>query len=106
MKLQKVKGTKDILPEEADRFLKAEKALRDTMARYGYREIRTPLFEQTELFIKGTGETTDIVNKEMYSFADKGGRNLSLRPEGTPSVVRAYLENALYKKRMFHKFVY
>lgn len=106
MKMQRIKGTRDILPDETAIFLKAEQALRDTMAKYGYRELRTPLFEQTELFVKGTGETTDIVNKEMYSFMDNGGRNLSLRPEGTPSVVRAYLENSLNKKRLFQKFFY
>ena len=104
--MQKIKGTKDLLPDEIAGFLKAEKALRETMAKYGYREMRTPLFEQTELFVKGTGETTDIVNKEMYNFTDKGGRNLSLRPEGTPSIVRAYIENTLYKKRLFQKFFY
>ncbi|TET24049.1 MAG: histidine--tRNA ligase, partial [Candidatus Cloacimonadota bacterium] len=106
MKMQKIKGTKDILPDETEIFLEAEKALRATMTKYGYLEIRTPLFERSELFIKGTGETTDIVNKEMYSFVDKGGRNLSLRPEGTPSIVRAYIENNLYKKRLFQKFFY
>ncbi len=106
MKMQRIKGTKDILPEETALLLKAEKALRETMIKYGYREIRTPLFEQTELFIKGTGETTDIVNKEMYSFIDNGGRNLSLRPEGTPSIVRAYLEHNLHKKRLFQKLFY
>jgi len=104
--MQKIKGTKDILPDETEIFLEAEKALRATMTKYGYLEIRTPLFERSELFIKGTGETTDIVNKEMYSFVDKGGRNLSLRPEGTPSIVRAYIENNLYKKRLFQKFFY
>ncbi len=106
MKIQSIKGTKDILPDETAIFLKAEQALRATMAKYGYREIRTPLFEQTELFIKGTGETTDIVNKEMYSFTDNGGRHLSLRPEGTPSIVRTYLENNLHKKRLFQKLFY
>ncbi|MCK4234216.1 histidine--tRNA ligase [candidate division WOR-3 bacterium] len=106
MKIQKIKGTKDILPNETETFLEAEKTLRKTMAKYGYREMRTPIFEQTELFIKGTGETTDIVNKEMYSFTDKGGRNLSLRPEGTPSIIRAYLENNLHKKRIFQKLFY
>lgn len=104
--MQKIKGTKDILPDETEIFLEAEKALRATMTKYGYLEIRTPLFERSELFIKGTGETTDIVNKEMYSFVDKGGRNLSLRPEATPSIVRAYIENNLFKKRLFQKFFY
>lgn len=106
MKIQKIKGTKDILPDETEIFLAAEKVLRETMAKYGYREMRTPIFEQTELFRKGTGETTEIVSKQMYSFTDKGGRNLSLRPEGTPSIVRAYLENNLHKKRTFQKLFY
>jgi histidyl-tRNA synthetase len=106
MNIQRIKGTKDIMPDETALFLKAEQALRETMAKYGYREIRTPLLEQTELFVKGTGETTDIVNKEMYSFTDNGGRNLSLRPEGTPSIVRAYLEHNLHKKRLFQKLFY
>ncbi len=106
METRRIKGTKDILPEETEIFLAAEKQLRETMSKYGYREIRTPVFEYTELFIKGTGETTDIVNKEMYTFEDRGGRSISLRPEGTPSVIRAYLENNLYKKRNFQKLFY
>ena len=106
MKIQKIKGTKDILPDETEIFLAAEKVLRETMAKYGYREMRTPIFEQTELFRKGTGETTEIVSKQMYSFTDKGGRNLSLRPEGTPSIIRAYLESNLHKKRTFQKLFY
>ncbi len=106
METRRIKGTKDILPEETEIFLAAEKELRETMSKYGYREIRTPVFEYTELFIKGTGETTDIVNKEMYTFEDRGGRSISLRPEGTPSIVRAYLENNLNKKRSFQKLFY
>ncbi len=106
MKLSKIKGTRDILPQESEIFNKAENILRETMEKYGYKEIRTPIFELTELFIKGTGATTDLVNKEMYSFTDRGGRNISLRPEGTPSVIRAYLENNLHKKRLFQKFFY
>lgn len=106
MKIPSIKGTRDILPDETALFLKAEQVLRKTMSKYGYQEIRTPLFEHTELFLKGTGETTDIVNKEMYSFTDNGGRHLSLRPEGTPSIVRAYLENNLHKKRLFQKLFY
>ncbi|TES90731.1 MAG: histidine--tRNA ligase [Candidatus Cloacimonadota bacterium] len=106
MEIRKIKGTKDILPDETEIFLAAEKVLRETMIKYGYREIRIPTFEQTELFKKGTGVSTDIVTQQMYSFTDRGERNISLRPEGTPSVVRAYLENNLHKKRLFQKFFY
>ncbi len=106
MKINKIKGTRDILPEEIDAFTTAENILRETMDKYEYREIRTPIFEHSELFIKTTGAATDIVKKEMYSFTDRGGRNISLRPEGTPSVIRAYLENSLDKKKLFQKFFY
>jgi histidyl-tRNA synthetase len=106
MKIGKIKGTKDILHEEIESFLQAEKKLREVMEKYNYREIRTPIFEHTELFVKGTGEHTDIVKKEMYNLTDRGGRNLTLRPEGTPSIVRAYIENNFYKKRLFQKFFY
>ena len=106
MEIKRIKGTKDILPEEVDRFLIVENVLRDVMKKYNYLEIRTPTIEQSELFIKGTGESTDIVHKEMYSFTDRGERNIALRPEGTPSVVRAYLENNLHKKKLFQKFFY
>ena len=67
-------------------------------SRFNYREIRTPIFEQTELFQRGVGETTDIVEKEMYTFLDKGGRSMTLRPEGTAGVVRSYVENKLYAR--------
>ncbi len=90
-----IKGTKDILPEEARTWQRVEALLRSHFEMYGYREIRTPVFEATELFEKGTGETTDIVTKEMYTFTDKGGRSLTLRPEYTPSVVRAVIEHRL-----------
>jgi histidyl-tRNA synthetase len=90
-----IKGTKDILPAEARSWQRVEARLRSHFENYGYREIRTPVFEATELFEKGTGETTDIVTKEMYTFTDKGGRSLTLRPEYTPSVVRAIIEHRL-----------
>ena len=76
------KGTKDILPSESGRWLRVEGILRNTVSRFGYREIRLPTFEATELFSRGVGETTDVVNKEMYTFADKGQRSITLRPEG------------------------
>jgi histidyl-tRNA synthetase len=90
-----VKGTHDILPKEARDWQRVESVAKGTFELYGYREIRTPVFEATELFEKGTGQTTDIVQKEMYTFTDKGGRSISLRPEYTPSVVRAIIEHRL-----------
>ncbi len=93
-----IKGTKDILPREARTWQSVETVIRRVCELYGYREIRTPIFEATELFEKGTGETSDIVIKEMYTFKDKGGRSLTLRPEYTPSIVRSIIENRLYLK--------
>jgi histidyl-tRNA synthetase len=94
--LSSIKGTKDILPGEIEKWQKAEQTAQKIFELYGYKEIRTPVFEATGLFEKGTGETSDIVIKEMYTFTDKGGRSLTLRPEYTPSVVRAIIENRLY----------
>jgi histidyl-tRNA synthetase len=93
--LAAVKGTRDILPGEVESWQALERLARETFELYGYRELRAPVFESTELFEKGTGSTTDIVTKEMYSFTDKGGRSLTLRPEYTPSVVRAIVEHRL-----------
>ena len=90
-----IRGTRDILPGEIERWQHAEHVIRDVCARYGYREIRTPVIEREELFAKGTGESTDIVQKEMYVFEDRGGERVTLRPEATPSMVRAYVEHAL-----------
>ncbi|MTI80093.1 MAG: histidine--tRNA ligase [Firmicutes bacterium] len=90
------RGTNDIIPGEVEKWQYIEQIIRDVCCRYGYREIRTPIFEHTELFKRGVGETTDIVEKEMYTFTDRGERNITLRPEGTAAVVRAYLENKLY----------
>ena len=87
------KGTKDMLPEEAYRWHYIEKAFADICERYGLTEIRTPMFEHTELFHRGVGDTTDIVQKEMYSFQDYGKRDITLKPEGTSSVVRAFVEH-------------
>lgn len=92
----KPRGTKDILPEESSKWQALEKILCQISKEYGFQEIRTPIFEHTELFQRGVGETTDIVEKEMYSFTDRGDRSITLRPEGTASTVRAYLENKLY----------
>ncbi len=90
------RGTNDILPGDVEKWQYIEQIIREVCRIYGYREIRTPIFEHTELFQRGVGETTDIVEKEMYTFIDRGDRSITLRPEGTASVVRAYLENKLY----------
>jgi len=89
------KGTQDILPEDINKWYYIENIIRKILNKYGYKEIRTPIFEHTELFIRGIGESTDIVNKEMFTFPDRKGRSLTLRPEGTASVVRAYLEKRM-----------
>ena len=89
------KGTKDVLPSEAYKWHFVENTARRIAALYGLREIRTPTFEHTELFLRGVGDTTDIVNKEMYTFLDKGERSITLKPEGTAGVVRAFIENGL-----------
>lgn len=91
-----IKGTKDILPQEARKWQRVEARAKEIFELYGYREIRTPVFEATELFEKGTGQTSDVVTKEMYTFVDKGRRSLTLRPEYTPSIVRSIIENRLY----------
>ncbi|GAB4228782.1 MAG: histidine--tRNA ligase [Deltaproteobacteria bacterium] len=93
MTLSTVRGMKDILPPESARWSALEASFRSHAERNGYREIRTPLIERTELFARAVGETTDIVEKEMYSFADRSGESLTVRPEGTASVVRAFLEH-------------
>ena len=93
--LQKPKGTRDLLPTESYRWQDAEKKVKEVLESYNFKEIRVPVFEYTELFQRGVGETTDVVQKEMYTFDDKGGRSITLRPEGTAGVVRAYLENGM-----------
>jgi histidyl-tRNA synthetase len=90
-----IRGTRDLLPGEIGRWQKVEAVSRTVFERYGYAELRTPIIEREELFTKGTGETTDIVQKEMYAFTDKGGERITLRPEATPSLVRAYVEHSL-----------
>lgn len=90
------RGTKDILPQDVYKWTYVEQKFRKICSRYGFEEIRTPIFEHTELFKRGVGETTDIVEKQMYSFDDNGGRNVTLKPEGTASVGRAFIENKLY----------
>ncbi|MEZ5318694.1 MAG: ATP phosphoribosyltransferase regulatory subunit, partial [Vicinamibacterales bacterium] len=90
-----LRGTRDVLPGEVEKWQFVERVARDLCDRFGYVEVRTPILEREELFAKGTGESTDIVQKEMYSFTDKGGERVTLRPEATPSMVRAYVEHNL-----------
>jgi histidyl-tRNA synthetase len=97
VKIQAPRGTYDVLPDEADTREGVEQAARRILGRAGYRRIETPAFEATELFARGVGESTDIVQKEMYTFQDAGGRSLTLRPEGTAPVCRAYLEHGMHK---------
>ncbi len=94
---QAPKGTFDVLPEDAVRRARLEEAARSIFARAGYGRIETPIFEDTELFERGVGQSTDIVNKEMFTFEDKGGRSITLRPEGTAPICRAYVEHGMHK---------
>jgi len=100
------KGTKDVIPEQVYKWQYIENVIREICKNFGYKEIRTPVFEHTELFQRGMGDTTDVVQKEMYTFEDKGGRSITLRPEGTASVVRSYLENNLYAAPQPSKMYY
>lgn len=93
--IQKPKGTRDILPNEINIWEDVENRTKQIFKNYNFREIRFPVFEHTELFLRGVGETTDVVQKEMYTFEDKGGRSITLRPEGTASSVRAFIENGM-----------
>lgn len=106
MAYQKPTGTQDFLPGTVEKWQSVEEKARDLCRRFNYREIRTPMFEQTELFERGVGETTDIVEKEMYTFKDKGDRSMTLRPEGTAGVVRSYVENKLYGEPDVSKLYY
>jgi histidyl-tRNA synthetase len=96
MAIKAVRGVRDILPVEAVRWQRVEAAARRVFEAYGYRELRVPIFEHTELFARGIGEVTDIVQKEMYTFQDRGGDSLTLRPEATASMLRAYIEHGLH----------
>lgn len=100
------RGTKDILPDKVGDWLYLEKLIRKLCGQFGYREIRTPIFEHTELFQRGIGDTTDVVEKEMYTFTDRGNRSITLRPENTAAAVRAYLENKLYADTNLCKLFY
>jgi histidyl-tRNA synthetase len=105
-RIQAIRGTRDILPPESSKWLWLEDKCRGVLKRFGYSEIRTPIFEYTELFNKGTGETTEIVQKQMYTFLDRGGRSVTLRPEGTPSVARALIEHGLLRRSKVMKLYY
>ena len=89
------RGTQDVSPYESYKWLRLENKLRSIVGQYGFKEIRVPTFEHTELFLRGVGDTTDIVNKEMYTFEDKGKRSITLRPEGTSPTVRSVLEKGI-----------
>jgi histidyl-tRNA synthetase len=104
--LKSIKGTKDILPAETARWQYVEQIVRDVFHRYNYKEIRTPVFEQTSLFSRSIGELTDIVGKEMYTFTDRSGDSITLRPEGTASVIRAYIQNNLGEAQPLVKVYY
>lgn len=100
------RGTQDTLPSESYRLRTIENALAETASVFGFKEIRTPVFEHTELFSRGVGDTTDVVQKEMYTFNDNGGRSVSLRPEGTAGTVRAFLEHGLFNEPLPQKYFY
>src|SRR6202021_2957569 len=106
-------GVFDIIPNDAKDSWKSsylwsylENVIREHAALYGFEEIRTPMFERTELFQRGVGDATDIVSKEMYTFLDRGGRSLSLRPENTASVIRAYIEKNLHQDKSQGRLFY
>ena len=106
MLTQAPKGTQDLLPQAAYRWQRIEKSMRDICALAGYREIRTPVFEHTELFQRGVGDTTDVVQKEMYTFNDKGNRSITLKPEGTAGAARAFIEAHMYADTLPCKLYY
>jgi histidyl-tRNA synthetase len=106
MKYKSIKGTKDVLPHEVHRWQSVEEKIRAVMEIFNYREIRTPVFEDTELFARGIGKRTDIVGKEMYTFEDKGGQSLTLKPEMTASVMRSYIQHNLGDKLQLTKVYY
>ena len=104
--IRSIKGTQDILPDQSHRWQALEATIRNTMDRYGYEEIRTPAFERTELFARGVGEETDIVSKEMYSWTDQGGEDLTLKPELTAPVARAYIQHNMGGQSPTNKLYY
>ncbi len=106
MAYQAPKGTRDVIPQESYRWQYVEELIRRTTARFGFKEIRTPVIEHTELFLRSVGDTTDVVQKEMYTFNDKGGRSITLKPEGTAGTVRMFVEHGLFAEAMPMKVYY
>jgi len=104
--IKAVTGTRDILPTDISKWLHLENLIRSTMSSYNYSEIRTPIFEETTLFARGIGEATDIVSKEMYTFLDRSGESITLRPEMTAGVIRSFIEHSLEKKQSLNKLFY
>ncbi|MBQ2319646.1 MAG: histidine--tRNA ligase [Clostridia bacterium] len=103
---QAIRGTGDVLPNDSYRWQFVENTMLETARLFGFREIRTPVFEHTELFVRSVGDTTDVVQKEMYTFDDNGGRSITLRPEGTAGAVRAFLEHGLHNEALPQKVSY
>ena len=106
VKITAPKGTKDILPDESYKYQYIEDTLRNLSRTFNFHELRTPTFEHTELFLRGVGDTTDVVNKEMYTFLDKGDRSITLRPEGTAGIARSFVEHGLYSGVLPQKLYY
>lgn len=106
LSIKAARGTQDVLPSESSKWQYVEETLRSVARLHGFREIRTPVFEHTELFTRSVGDTTDVVQKEMYTFNDNGGRSISLRPEGTAGSVRAFLEHGLHNEPLPQKVCY
>ena len=106
MKFTKPKGTYDVLPTDSAKWQNIESLVRELCTIFNYKEIRTPMFESTQLFHRSAGETSDVVSKETYDFKDRGDRDMTLRPEGTAGVVRSFIENKLYADLAVHKFFY
>src|SRR5699024_4875528 len=96
MSIKAPRGTEDLLPGQVEIWQYAESVIKDVVKHFNYKEIRTPIFEHTELFQRGVGDSTDIVQKEMYTFKDRGDRSITIRPEGTAAVVRTYVEYKMY----------
>ena len=106
MKYRGLRGTRDILPEETQVWQRVEEICREIFAGYNYQEIRLPIIEATELFSRSLGTSTDIVEKQMYTFLDKKGRSVTLRPEGTAGVIRSYIQNVLYHQEPISRLYY
>lgn len=106
MTLNAIRGTQDILPGDVERWQRVEDSARRNFGLYGFQEIRTPIFEHSAVFVKTTGETTDIIQKEMYRFTDLGGNDITLRPEGTPPVIRAHIEHQQGQGRSIDRYYY